>query len=573
MNSAKNKTGAEITVSTLIRHGVRVIFGYPGGAIMPIYDALVPYMDELRHILVRHEQGGIHAAEGYARVTGTTGVCFATSGPGATNLITGLADALMDSVPLVCVTGQVNSAFLGTDAFQETDVISLAIPVSKWCYQCTTADEIEWAINKGFKIANSGRPGPVLIDITKDAQIAVSNNPKIENSNINFNDDCSSTKQIELVDSLNSYQEVAKIINQTDEVLVLVGNGVRLANASLEVRKFLESGKIPFASTLHGLSVLPRNHPLSFGMLGMHGNYAPNIMTNNAKLIIALGMRFDDRVTGDVKRYGINAKIVHVEIDPSQVNKAVKVDFAFIESIKDFCGKITPFIKQRVRTEWFEDFQKLQEEEVSQVISKECERTSGQLSMGEVVLAISKEADKNAVVVTDVGQHQMSVARYFEFTGEHQLITSGGLGTMGYCVPAALGAACADPSRQVLAITGDGGFQMTLQELATIAQEEVPVKIIILNNSFLGMVRQWQELFFDKRYSFVALKNPDFVALSNSFGIKGYKVDSRENLQDALKEAFLNPGPALIEIVVETEQNVFPMIPAGKSVSEISLKM
>ena len=555
------KNGATICVETLLEHGVEVIFGYPGGAIMPIYDALVPHMDTLRHILVRHEQGGIHAAEGYSRVTGKPGICFATSGPGATNLITGLADALMDSVPLVCITGQVSSLFLGTDAFQETDVISLAIPVTKWCYQCTTAEDIKWAIQKGFHVAQDGRPGPVLIDITKDAQIAFAESIRSYEP----------TKK-EKRTYTSEYQEVAALINNTEEVIAFIGNGVRLSNASKEVEALLYASNIPFASTLHGLSTMKKDHPLSVGMLGMHGNYAPNLLTNKAKVILALGMRFDDRVTGNIKKYAPDAKIIHVDIDPSQINKSIVAHYAFIQNIKDFCLELTPYLQKKNRNVWREQFQSLHEEEVSAVIIPECERQSGEISMGESVNMISQSLPDDAMIVADVGQHQMSVARYFSFKSTQQFLSSGGLGTMGFGVPAAMGAAVAHPQRTAVAICGDGGFQMTLQELATISQENLNVKIIILNNSHLGMVRQWQELFFDKRYSFVALKNPDFVALSESFGIPAMRINDRQALQTELPKLLSTPGAQLIEIIVENEQNIFPMIPAGRAVNEMILR-
>lgn len=556
------KTGSKILIEGLLKEGVELIFGYPGGAIMPIYDELYHHQDKIRHILVRHEQGATHAAEGYARITRKPGVCFATSGPGATNLITGLADALMDSVPMVCITGQVSSKFLGTDAFQETDVIGIAIPVTKWCCQVTKAEDIAATVKKAFAIARSGRPGPVLIDITKDAQFQ-----SCEESEVCLDEEKPSTS----FPSQEELEKAAALINSTDKVMTFFGNGAILAGAFEEAITFVERSGSPFASTLHGLCTISSTHPLSVGMLGMHGNYAPNVLTNEAELIVAIGMRFDDRVTGDITRYAKQAKIVHIEIDPKEINKVVKADVALCGDAKRILQALIPLVRPVERSEWISKFSSLLKREKNSVIERDTARTEGPLSMGEAIASLSKNASPEAIIVADVGQHQMSTARYFGFKQGQSWISSGGLGTMGFALPAAMGASIAAPNRQVIAIAGDGGFQMTLQELGTIAQENLPVKIVVMNNNFLGMVRQWQELFFESRYSFVEMSNPDFVKLSSAYGIPGWKVEKRDELDKTIKHFLAQPGPALLEICVEKEQNVFPMVPTGAAVHEILL--
>ena len=557
--------GAQAVVHSLLAEGVDLIFGYPGGAIMPVYDALYDYEDELNHILVRHEQGATHAAQGYARASGKVGVCIATSGPGATNLITGIADAQIDSTPMVCITGQVASPLLGTDAFQETDVIGISMPVTKWNYQVTKASEIPGAIAKAFYIARTGKPGPVLVDITKDAQFEM-----LEFSYKPFKGMRSYVTCPTL--NLSKVQQAAEIINSAKRPLVLFGQGVILSGAESQFQNFIEKAGLPSAWTIMGLSALDSDHYLNVGMLGMHGNYAPNKLTNACDVLIAVGMRFDDRVTGDLSRYAKQAKVIHLEIDPAEVDKNVKADVAILGDAKEALEALGQFVERQEHKEWLQEFRKLEFEEYSEVIMEELNPSQEELTMGEVIRSVNDHTEGKAIVVTDVGQHQMVSCRYAKFKQSRSLITSGGLGTMGFCLPAAIGAKFAQPLRDVIAVIGDGGFQMTIQELGTIFQTKIPVKIVVLNNEFLGMVRQWQELFFDKRYASTTMINPDFQKIVEGYDIKSKKVTEREQLNGAVKEMLDFEGAYFLEVMVGKENNVFPMIPTGASVSEIRLK-
>ncbi|MGB2467166.1 MAG: biosynthetic-type acetolactate synthase large subunit [Crocinitomicaceae bacterium] len=563
--TVKQMSGAQAVVHSLIAEGVDLIFGYPGGAIMPVYDALYDYENELNHVLVRHEQGATHAAQGYARASGKVGVCIATSGPGATNLITGIADAQIDSTPMVCITGQVASHLLGTDAFQETDVIGISMPVTKWNYQVTKASEIPGAIAKAFYIARTGKPGPVLIDITKDAQFET-----LEFSYKPFKGMRSYVTCPSL--NLSKIKEAASLINTAKRPLVLFGQGVILSGAENEFRRFIEKAGLPSAWTIMGLSALDSDHYLNVGMLGMHGNYAPNKLTNECDVLIAVGMRFDDRVTGDLSRYAKQAKVIHLEIDPAEVDKNVKADVAVLGDAKASLKALYDLIEEKEHKDWLEEFRKLEFEEYTEVIHQELNPNGEDLTMGEVVGSINEYSKGKAIVVTDVGQHQMVSCRYAKFKQTRSLITSGGLGTMGFCLPAAIGAKFAAPHREVIAIIGDGGFQMTIQELGTIFQTKTPVKIVVLNNEFLGMVRQWQELFFDKRYASTTMVNPDFQQIVKGYEIKTKKVTQREQLNSAVKEMLEFEGAYFLEVRVGKENNVFPMVPTGASVSEIRLK-
>lgn len=562
----KSITGSQAVILSLIEEGVDTIFGYPGGAIMPIYDALYDYDKHITHILTRHEQGAAHAAEGYAKVTGKAGVCFATSGPGATNLITGIADAMIDSVPLVCITGQVASPLLGTDAFQESDVVGISMPVTKWNYQITSADEIPEAIAKAFYIAQSGRPGPVLLDIAKDAQFQ-----KLDSFSYKK---CTKIRSYTPEHPVDPFQveAAAKLIDAAKKPLLLFGQGVIIAHAEEELKAFIEKTGIPAAWTLLGLSALPSDHPLNVGMLGMHGNYGPNIKTNEADLIIAVGMRFDDRVTGKVSTYASHAKIIHLEIDGSEINKIIKADVAVLGNAKKSLPMLTFNVKPNNHETWVREFRECDKIENEKVISKDLFPQKTGLTMGEAVRIVSEKTSHDAILVTDVGQQQMVASRYFKFKRSKSSVTSGGLGTMGYCIPASLGAQLGAPGRTVVAFVGDGGFQMTLQELGTIVQNKLPVKIILLNNNFLGMVRQWQQLFFEKRYSFTELQNPDFIMIANGFGMAAHKVTKREELEAGIQKMLDHDGPYLLEVVVEKEDNVFPMVPTGASVSDIILE-
>lgn len=561
----KSITGAEAVILSLLAEEVDLIFGYPGGAIMPIYDALYDYEDKLRHILVRHEQGAVHAAQGYARSSGKAGVCLATSGPGATNLVTGIADAQIDSTPLVCITGQVASNLLGTDAFQETDVIGITMPVTKWSYQVTKAEEIPWAIARAFYIARSGRPGPVLIDITKDAQFGKCDY---------LYKKCTYIRSYQPVPKINQVriQEAAELINKAKRPYILTGQGVLLSGATAELKQLAEKAGIPVAATLLGLSSFPADHPLYVGYLGMHGNYGANIKTNECDVLIAIGMRFDDRITGDVQQYAKQAKIIHIDIDESEINKIIPVDVAVHADAREAISMMIGLIDRNTHVDWLNGFKVCDRLEFEKVTSREINPTEGKIKMAEVIDMISTRTAGNAIIVSDVGQHQMVTSRYFKYQQPNTNITSGGLGTMGFALPAAIGAKLGKPDMQVIAIIGDGGFQMTLQELGTIFQSKVPVKIIILNNQFLGMVRQWQQLFFEKRYSFTEMINPDFTAIAKGFYIEATKLEIRENLSAAIDTLLNHKDAYLLEIIVEKEENVFPMIPTGASISKIRLE-
>jgi acetolactate synthase-1/2/3 large subunit len=559
-------SGSQAVLEAFLAEGVDTIFGYPGGAIMPIYDALYDYRDRLNHILVRHEQGGIHAAQGYARTSGRTGVVFATSGPGATNLVTGLADAQIDSTPLVCVTGQVFAHLLGTDAFQETDVINITTPVTKWNYQVTDATEIPSVLAKAFYIAGSGRPGPVLIDITKNAQVQ-----KFNYEGYTKCDHVRSYRPKPIVRK-EYITEAAVLINAAQRPFVLFGQGVILGHAEKEFAAFVEKSGIPAAWTILGAGAIPTDHPLNVGMLGMHGNYGPNLLTNDCDVLIAIGMRFDDRVTGRLDKYAKQAKVIHLDIDPAEIDKNVKTTVPVWGDCKETLPLLTEAIEKKTHTAWLQKFKDAYIKEEEAVIHNELNPTTGEITMGEVLKILNELTGGDAVIVTDVGQHQMVACRYARFNNTRSNITSGGLGTMGFGLPAAIGAKYGAPHRTVVAIVGDGGFQMTLQELGTIMQFGADVKILVLNNRFLGMVRQWQELFNDKRYSFVDITSPDFVALAKAYYIEGQSVTDRKDLKKALQTMIEHKGSYLLEVFTGKENNVFPMVPQGCSVSEIRLK-
>jgi len=558
-------SGSQAVLEAFIAEGVETIFGYPGGAIMPIYDALYDYNEKLTHILVRHEQGAIHAAQGFARTSGKVGVVFATSGPGATNLVTGLADAMIDSTPLVCITGQVYAHLLGTDAFQEVDVLNITTPVTKWNFQVTDANEIPAVLAKAFYIAQTGRPGPVLIDITKNAQL-----------------DKFTYQGYQKCNHIRSYrpkpvvrkeyiEEAVEIINKAKKPFVIWGQGVILGRAEQEFKAFIEKAGLPAAWTVLGLSALPTDHYLNVGMVGMHGNYGPNVLTNDCDVLIAIGMRFDDRVTGRLDKYAKQAKIIHLDIDPSEIDKNVKATVGVWGDCKETLPLLTELVEAKTHTDWLERFHGYRKTEVDTLIHKELNPTGEKLTMGEVIHQLNLQTNGDAVIVSDVGQHQMVTCRYAKFNQSKSNVTSGGLGTMGFALPAAIGAKFGAPERTVVAIIGDGGIQMTIQELGTIMQSEVNVKIVILNNQFLGMVRQWQQLFHDKRYSFVDIASPDYVMVAKGFGISGNKISERQDLQPALQTMLEHDGSYLLEVMVEKEDNVFPMVPQGCSVSEIRL--
>jgi len=557
-------SGSEALIRSLIKEGVDTIFGYPGGAIMPVYDCLYDHTHELNHVLVRHEQGATHAAQGFARVSGKVGVCIVTSGPGATNAITGIGDAMLDSTPLVVIAGQVGAALLGTDAFQEIDLVSLTQPITKWSYQIRRAEDIAWAVARAFYIAKSGRPGPVVLDFAKNAQIA-----KVD-------------YEPYTIDFIRSYQPVvdidedavcaaAQLINSAKKPLALVGQGVELGGAQNELLEFLEKADIPAGKTLLGLSALPSAHRLNKGMLGMHGNLGPNVKSNECDVLIAIGMRFDDRVTGDLKTYAMQAKVIHFDIDPAEINKNMKATVAVVGDCKETLAAVTAQLKKNDHKEWLDSFKQSEETEYNSVIKAELNPDAGPITMGEVINKVSKATNHEAVLVTDVGQNQMMAARYFQFTKKRSVVTSGGLGTMGFGLPAAIGAAFGAPDRTVCLFCGDGGLQMTIQEFGTIMETGIGVKIVLLNNNFLGMVRQWQELFFHERYSSTPMKNPDYIKIASAYGIKGRSVHLREELDEAIQEMLHTEGSFLLEVGVVEKGMVYPMTPAGGKVTDILL--
>jgi len=564
VNGHEHLTGADALLRSLIEEGVDTIFGYPGGAIMPVYDKLLDYTDRLNHILTRHEQGAAHAAQAYAMVTGKPGICFTTSGPGATNLVTGIANAYLDSVPVIFITAQVVSGLIGTDAFQETDILGVSMPVTKWNCQVKKAQDIPDTIAKAFYIASTGRPGPVLIDITKDAQVE-----KLDFKYKKCNYLRSYNPHIPL--HTRAIESASIMINHAEKPLILAGHGVLISGAVKELREFAEKAGIPVAATLLGLSCFPSGHRLYTGFLGMHGNYGPNLLTNEADLIIAIGMRFDDRVTGNLKKYAKKARIIHIEIDEAEINKNVQVDLEIHNDAREVLQYLIPLVKQKSYESWIREFRICDKTEYEKVIRQEIKPESGAVRMGEVVREVSELTKGDAIIITDVGQNQMSAARYYRFTEPYSLVTSGGMGTMGFGLPASVGAKIGKPEKQVVAFIGDGGFQMTIQELGTILHYKIPVKLIILNNGFLGMVRQWQDMFFKKRYASTELVNPDFVKIAEGFSIPSRKVSRREDLKNSLVEMLAAEGPYLLDIEVEKEGNVLPMVEPGASVSEVTL--
>jgi acetolactate synthase-1/2/3 large subunit len=557
--------GSEAIIRCLLEENVDILYGYPGGAIMPVYDELYKYQDKIHHVLTRHEQGATHAAQGFARISGRVGVCIATSGPGATNLVTGIADAQIDSTPLVCITGQVASHLLGSDAFQETDIVGISTPVTKWNYQITKASEIPEVMAKAFYIARSGRPGPVLVDITKDAQF----------EEIDFSykkcEGIRSYKPVPETDN-SKVQAAADLINTAKKPLIVWGQGVILGKAEKELKAVIEKAGIPSAWTILGASAIPTSHPLNVGMVGMHGNYAPNVLTNECDVLIAIGMRFDDRVTGNLDTYAKQAKVIHFEIDPAEVDKNVKTDIAVLGDAKTSLKKLLPLLNNKSHDDWHQKFKDLYAIEYDEVIKNDLYPTKEGLTMGEVLKEINIQTKGEAAIVSDVGQHQMIACRYAEFKNTRSNITSGGLGTMGFGLPAAIGAKMAAPEREVISISGDGGYQMTIQELGTIFQQKVAVKVVVLNNGFLGMVRQWQQLFFDKRYASTEMTNPDFVTIAKGYYLNAKRVTKREELADAVTEMIASKEAYFLEVCVEQEDNVFPMVPSGASVSDIRLK-
>jgi acetolactate synthase-1/2/3 large subunit len=558
-------SGSEAIVRCLIEEGVDILYGYPGGAIMPVYDELYKYQDKIHHVLTRHEQGATHSAQGYARISGRVGVAMATSGPGATNLITGIADAQIDSTPMVCITGQVPSHLLGSDAFQETDIVGISTPVTKWNCQVTRAEDIPEALAKAFYIAKSGRPGPVLIDITKDAQF----------NEFDFSyEKCTHVRSYKPVPEtdVSKVEEAAKLINAAKKPLIVWGQGIILGEAEEQLKAVVEKAGIPAAWTILGASAIPTSHPLNVGMVGMHGNYAPNILTNECDVLIAIGMRFDDRVTGSLNTYAKQAKVIHFEIDPAEIDKNVKTDLAVLGNSKVSLDLLLPLLEQNSHNEWHKKFKDLYEIEYEKVIKNDLYPTKEGLTMAEVLKEINIQSEGKAAIVSDVGQHQMIACRYADFNVTKSNITSGGLGTMGFGLPAAIGAKMAAPNREVVSISGDGGYQMTIQELGTIFQQKAAVKVVVLNNDFLGMVRQWQQLFFDKRYASTEMVNPNFVAIAEGYYIKARKVTKREDLAEAVAEMMQSKEAYFLEVCVEKEDNVFPMIPSGASVSDIRLE-
>jgi len=558
-------SGSEAIIKCLLAEGVDILYGYPGGAIMPVYDQLYKYQDKIHHVLTRHEQGATHSAQGYARISGKVGVAIATSGPGATNLITGIADAQIDSTPMVCITGQVASHLLGSDAFQETDIVGISTPVTKWNCQVTKASQIPEAMAKAFYIAKSGRPGPVLIDITKDAQF--------EEFDFKY-EKCKGVRSYIPIPKLDqtSVKAAAKLINAAKKPMIVWGQGVSLGQAEAEFKAVVEKAGIPSAWTILGAGAIPTSHPLNIGMVGMHGNYAPNVLTNQCDLLIAIGMRFDDRVTGNLATYAKQAKVIHFEIDPAEIDKNVKTDVAVLGDAKESLTALLPLLEEKTHPEWHQKFKDLYAIEYEKVIKHDLHPTKEGLTMAEVLKEINIQTKGDAAIVTDVGQHQMIACRYANFNKTRSNITSGGLGTMGFGLPAAIGAKMAAPEREVISISGDGGYQMTIQELGTIFQQKAGVKIVVLNNEFLGMVRQWQQLFFDKRYASTEMTNPDFVAIAKGYSIPAEKITKREDLKGAVAKMINTDGPYFLEVCVEKEGNVFPMIPTGASVSEVRLE-
>jgi acetolactate synthase-1/2/3 large subunit len=558
-------SGAEALIRSLKHHGVKTIFGYPGGSIMPTFDALYDHLDQINHILVRHEQGAAHAAQGFARVSGEVGVCLVTSGPGATNTVTGIADAMIDSTPIVVISGQVATPFLGTDFFQEVDLVGITQPISKWSYQIQRAEDVAWAVARAFYIAKSGRPGPVVLDFAKNAQVGMTEYEPMNLDFIRGYDPDPDTDE-------DNLQAAVRFINEAKKPLVLVGQGVELGNAQEELRRFVEKAGLPCGCTLLGLSAIPTDHPLNMGMLGMHGNLAPNVKTNECDVLIAVGMRFDDRVTGTLNTYAKQAKIIHLDIDPSEINKNVKADIPLLGNCKKTLSRLTELIRENKHTEWADSFAEHAKIEYEQVIRKEINPREGPLNMGEVIRAVSEATKNEAILVTDVGQNQMMAARYFKFSKNRSMVSSGGLGTMGFALPAAIGATFGAPGRTVCAFMGDGGLQMTIQELGAIMEQKAPVKIILLNNNFLGNVRQWQAMFFGGRYSFTPMANPDYMKIAEAYGIPSRRVAQREDLQAAIREMLQTDGPFMLEACVIEEGNVLPMTPPGYSVNQMLLE-
>ena len=558
--SKEKISGSEALMRSLEHGGVKTLFGYPGGAIMPVFDALYDHRDRLNHILVRHEQGSAHAAQGFARVSGEVGVCLVTSGPGATNTITGIADAMIDSTPIVVIAGQVGAGLLGTDAFQEVDLVGVTQPISKWSYQIRRAEDVAWAVARAFYIARSGRPGPVVLDFAKNAQVDMTDYEPVNVDFIRSYDPDPETDS-------TAVAEAVALINAAKRPLVLVGQGVELGNAQKELQNFVEKADIPCGCTLLGLSALPSNHRLNKGMLGMHGNLGPNVKTNECDVLIAVGMRFDDRVTGKLETYAKQAKIIHLDVDPSEIGKNVAVDVPVLGNCKRTLSLLTELIQPQKHEEWIASFKPYEEKEFNQVIEKEVFPKEGPINMGEVVNAVSEATHNEAILVTDVGQNQMMACRYFKFTKPRSIVTSGGMGTMGFCLPAAIGATFGRPDRTVCAFMGDGGLQMTMQELGTVMEQKSPVKIILMNNNYLGNVRQWQAMFFNRRYSFTPMMNPDYMQIASAYGIASRRVMSREELNDGIQEMLSTDGPFLLEVCVVEEGNVLPMTPPGSSVN------
>ncbi len=564
--SKEKITGSEALMRSLEHEGVKTIFGYPGGAIMPVYDALYDHRDRLHHILVRHEQGAVHAAQGFARVSGKVGVCLVTSGPGATNTITGVADAMIDSTPIVVIAGQVGAGLLGTDAFQEVDLVGVTQPISKWSYQIRRAEDVAWAVSRAFYIARSGRPGPVVLDFAKNAQVDFTEFEPVLTDFIRSYDPDPET-------DLKAVAEAVALINEAKRPLVLVGQGVELGGAQEELKAFVEKADIPCGCTLLGLSALHSDHPLNKGMLGMHGNLGPNVKTNECDVLIAVGMRFDDRVTGKLETYAKQAKVIHLDIDPSEISKNVKADVAILGNCKRTLALLTELIQSHKHTEWIESFQTYADKEYKEVIEKEVFPTDGPINMGEVVHAVSEATHNEAILVTDVGQNQMFACRYFKFTKDRSVVTSGGMGTMGFSLPAAIGATFGRPDRTVCAFMGDGGLQMTMQELGTLMEQQCPVKMILMNNNYLGNVRQWQAMFFNRRYSFTPMMNPDYMQIAAAYGIPSRRVTERAELNDGIQEMLQTSGPFLLEVCVVEEGNVLPMTPPGSSVNYMMLNL